>query len=239
LIYFKANNTGVMPMNSPSSNKQKGPTFSFEQKVGILLLFVLGVGGLVLGVRYMGRHLERPFYNVKYYDGPAYVSSDEQEAAEIAEQRVSDTDEDGISDYDELYVYKSSPYLADSDSDGLSDYDEIFSGKDPNCPEDKECGFYYAADEAGTPIGGVDIIEGIPNSGIEAPVNLDNDQEVLNYFSSMSAEEIRTTMLGAGMPAETLDQLDDATLIQLFNEAIGSAADTGALTDAINQYSAE
>lgn len=227
-------------MPSPSTNKQKGPTFSFEQKVGILLLFVLGVGGLVLGVKYMGRHLERPFYNVKYYDGPEYVSADEQEARDIAEQRISDTDADGISDYDELYVYKSSPYLADSDSDGFSDYEEIFSGNDPNCPEGKECGFYYAVDEAGSGLTTSDVIAGLPNSGIEQPtVNFDSEADVYNYFTNMSADEIRETMLGAGMPAETLDQIDDATLIQLFNEAIGSATDTGALTDIINQNVAE
>ncbi|MFH1433556.1 MAG: hypothetical protein ABIG32_01530, partial [Candidatus Uhrbacteria bacterium] len=176
-------------MPSPSTNKppspklrrprQKGPAFSFEQKVGILLLFVLGVGGLILGVRFMGRHLERPFYNVKYYDGPAYVSADEREAEEIATQRISDTDEDGISDYDELYVYKSSPYLADSDSDGFNDYEEIFSGNDPNCPQGKECGFYHSADAVGSPLGTSDIIDGIPNSGIEQPtVNLDSEQDV-------------------------------------------------------------
>jgi len=223
-------------MTSPSSNKQKGPTFSFEQKVGILLILVLGVGGLILGFKYMGRHLERPFYGVKYYDGPAYVSLAEQEAQEIAEQRVSDTDEDGISDYDELYVYRSSPYLTDSDSDGFSDYEEIFSGNDPNCPEGKECGFYYAAEDAGSPLAGTDIIEGIPNSGFETPTeNFDSEEDIYNYFTSMSAEEIREAMIQAGMPAETLNELDDETLIQLFNEAIGSASDTGALDQVINQ----
>ena len=32
-----------------------------------------------------------------------------------------DTDKDGLSDYDELNFYKTSPYLEDSDSDGFSD----------------------------------------------------------------------------------------------------------------------
>lgn len=36
-----------------------------------------------------------------------------------------DTDNDGISDYDEIYVYKTNPLLKDSDNDGLSDLDEL------------------------------------------------------------------------------------------------------------------
>ncbi|HPT08408.1 MAG TPA: hypothetical protein PLE28_01790 [bacterium] len=43
-----------------------------------------------------------------------------------------DTDSDGLSDYDETYVYKTDPNNLDSDSDILSDYDEInIFGTDP------------------------------------------------------------------------------------------------------------
>lgn len=41
----------------------------------------------------------------------------------------TDTDGDGLSDYDEIYKYKTDPIKADSDGDGLSDYDEIFKYK--------------------------------------------------------------------------------------------------------------
>lgn len=37
-----------------------------------------------------------------------------------------DSDYDGLSDYDEIYVYNTDPNNHDSDGDGLSDYDEIF-----------------------------------------------------------------------------------------------------------------
>lgn len=43
-----------------------------------------------------------------------------------------DSDKDGISDYDEIYVYGTNPLKADTDGDGLSDYEEIFVyGTDP------------------------------------------------------------------------------------------------------------
>ena len=38
-----------------------------------------------------------------------------------------DSDDDGISDNDELTIYHTNPNLADSDNDGLSDHEEIFT----------------------------------------------------------------------------------------------------------------
>lgn len=37
----------------------------------------------------------------------------------------SDADADGISDYDEIHVYKTNPLSPDSDGDGFSDFEEI------------------------------------------------------------------------------------------------------------------
>jgi len=44
----------------------------------------------------------------------------------------ADTDSDGLSDWTELYVNYTNPFLADTDNDGVSDYDETLSGSDPN-----------------------------------------------------------------------------------------------------------
>ncbi|MEO8615219.1 MAG: binary toxin-like calcium binding domain-containing protein [Luteolibacter sp.] len=44
----------------------------------------------------------------------------------------SDTDGDGLSDFDELFTYSTSLYEADTDYDGLTDYDEVNTyGTDP------------------------------------------------------------------------------------------------------------
>ena len=43
-----------------------------------------------------------------------------------------DSDEDGLSDWTELYVTYTSPFLYDTDNDGVSDYCEIQKGSDPN-----------------------------------------------------------------------------------------------------------
>lgn len=43
------------------------------------------------------------------------------------ELKERDSDNDGITDYDEIYVYGTDPLSADTDGDGLSDYEEIYT----------------------------------------------------------------------------------------------------------------
>lgn len=43
----------------------------------------------------------------------------------------ADTDEDGLSDYDEIYIYNTNPNMWDTDSDGMGDGTEITSGLNP------------------------------------------------------------------------------------------------------------
>ncbi len=45
-----------------------------------------------------------------------------------------DTDNDNLSDYDEIYVYKTNPLNPDTDDDGIYDGDEILLGLDPLNP---------------------------------------------------------------------------------------------------------
>ena len=44
---------------------------------------------------------------------------------------LTDTDEDGLSDYDEVKKYKTDPLKEDTDDDGISDNGEIKLGLDP------------------------------------------------------------------------------------------------------------
>jgi len=44
----------------------------------------------------------------------------------------TDTDADGLIDYQELYVTFTNPFVQDTDNDGVSDYYETVSGSDPN-----------------------------------------------------------------------------------------------------------
>lgn len=46
-----------------------------------------------------------------------------------------DSDNDGLTDSDELDIYNTNPYKRDTDGDGITDGDEIKRGTDPNDPD--------------------------------------------------------------------------------------------------------
>lgn len=56
---------------------------------------------------------------------PAAVYTDSQ-------LKAMDSDNDGLSDYDETYIYHTDPQVRDTDGDGFSDGDEVKFGFDPN-----------------------------------------------------------------------------------------------------------
>ncbi|MEX2719177.1 MAG: hypothetical protein Q6370_023005 [Candidatus Sigynarchaeota archaeon] len=47
-----------------------------------------------------------------------------------------DTDGDGLFDWNEIFYYRTDPRLADTDGDGVTDPEEISSGTDPRDPDD-------------------------------------------------------------------------------------------------------
>jgi len=65
-------------------------------------------------------------------DGDGLLNWEEEDAKTDKNKR--DTDEDGLTDYDEVKNYHTDGTKRDTDNDGLSDYEEVFKyGTDPNC----------------------------------------------------------------------------------------------------------
>ena len=98
---------------------------------------------------YKLRKISKEFTVIKFHDNEKnlYLDSDinldsdedldldgltnKQEKEYKTNPELSDTDLDGINDYDEIFVYKTDPNKEDTDGDGLRDYDEIKLGLDP------------------------------------------------------------------------------------------------------------
>lgn len=57
-----------------------------------------------------------------------------------------DTDDDGLSDSDELYIYFTNPNIPDTDGDGICDGDEVKLGLNPLL-KDTDGNGVYDADE--------------------------------------------------------------------------------------------
>ena len=133
--------------------------------------------------------------------------------------RARDVDEDGLSDYDELYVYQTSPYLDDSDSDGIKDKEEIEKETDPNCPEGKDCTQPSIANTAGQTTG----------LAVEEQLSLSPE--------NIPIDTLRQTLKNSGVPESTLNAIDDQTLRDMYAQVL---AEEGIDTNiAVNTANAE
>jgi hypothetical protein len=56
---------------------------------------------------------------------------DSEEAKYKTSVTSSDTDEDGLTDWQEIFNFKTDPLKADTDGDGLTDGYEVRRGMDP------------------------------------------------------------------------------------------------------------
>lgn len=133
-----------------------------------------------------------------------------------------DTDNDGLSDYDEINFYKTSPYLEDSDGDGYSDKEEIENNKDPNCPVGRDCDTNVLLNAEAD----------LTNPGVANNIDLEElealNQSKLNSTSTQSeislsdidAPTLRQMLLEAGMEKALLDQISDQDLLATFQETL-------------------
>jgi hypothetical protein len=53
----------------------------------------------------------------------------------VGDKVFEDTDKDGISNYDEVHIYKTDPFVVDTDNDGFSDGAEVMGGFNPLDPK--------------------------------------------------------------------------------------------------------
>lgn len=140
-----------------------------------------------------------------------------------------DTDGDGLSDWDELNIYNTSPYLEDSDSDGFSDKQEIDNNKDPNCPAGRDC---YDQDfssiqtnnenQAGS---SVERGNGFLQELNKAAGNQTDVGDIsFSQMENLDAATLRQILKEAGMSEELLNQISDEELLKTWQEVISGQA---------------
>ncbi len=204
---------------------------SSEQKVAFALLLFLGIGGIFFGFRSFGSNIRRPFdlQVARYLKGEKFLTSSQKEQQELEASKTRDVDGDGLTDYDELYVYKTSPYLTDSDSDGFDDKTEVFSGNDPTCPKENDCG--DQAEISGDQNEVSSLVEAFGSSASilqSGQIDFEKPEDVENFFRQATLEEIRNALKQAGVSQEQLDQITDEELMEFFNSTLNEAANEGA-----------
>ena len=172
-----------------------------QQKMAVVFLALLTIGIIVIWTLQLNAQLRKPYgTDKKLTPTPAASSTDEI-------LKSKDTDGDGLSDYDEINIYHTSPYLEDTDGDGINDKQEITQGTDPNCPTGKVCN---AGDGLISTSSVSSVISSSTVSGEAAP--LTNSGEVTPAL-------LRQILLQNGYDKATLDKVSDDEIMNSYLEA--------------------
>lgn len=212
-------------------------TFDRRHKVGLGLLVVAMITIVIIWYVQLRQNIITPLYGNNTSNQNTAVLSQEQQTQ--SDLRSKDTDGDGLNDWDELNLYKTSPYLADTDSDSFSDKQEIESGNDPTCPEGQSCVVSTTPSSTNSDSSfESSTLENLLNqnsSGTQTQTNT-NASSTSTTNTSLSAEEknalrealgenaqpadLRKLLLQAGMEQKTLDSLTDEQIVTTFQEMI-------------------
>ncbi len=178
------------------------------QRIGVALLIC--ITALVILVTFLQFKSHLFSYGVRGKSDPlaALDPSAKAEKQEDALKHV-DTDGDGLTDYDELFVYHSSPYLRDTDSDGVADGDEVRRGSSPTCPEGKDCLFNPIVAQANASSTPATLTTKPTNSGSKPSMDL----------SKLSPEDLRTALIESGVPEAQLVGVSNEDLIKIILQA--------------------
>lgn len=168
-------------------------------KVGVFI-FLFAVAGITVWQMRSRLAINLPDFSTS--DLASFAPSNILEQAD-EELRNQDSDEDGLSDYDELRVYGSSPYLADSDSDGITDDQEVAAGTDPNCPVGENCFETFQTTNSAD------------NTNPLGTFVNDEIKEALN-----DPDRLRELLIEGGADPLLVNSLDDQTIQVLAQEAL-------------------
>ena len=207
--------------NQGSSSQEPTPPSSplnKNQKIAMASLVVFAVLIVALWAAQLKNNIYGPF-NKAVSKNQAASQTDSEAAL-----RTKDTDGDGLSDYDELNIYSTSPYLEDTDGDGFKDGEEIKNGADPNCPKGRTCSGLEETSAVGqaTSTTQNDISNSLLKQfGATNPVNQPNlNGDQLQALKNIDAASLRQLLIQKGMPKETLDKISDEELMQSYSEVL-------------------
>jgi hypothetical protein len=216
------------------------------EKFFLLFLVIITVSAVILGYLQFQKNIKSPLYysylerkrgELRTEYNLINLNIDTLGKAEIKKLQSQDSDLDGLDDYSEIYIYKTSPYLEDSDNDGIWDKDEVFNGTDPNCPQGQTCQqpLEVPSGLSGGPVenatssqelnintSGYDEIFQLLNTSGAENINAEDKQQVLDTLKNLTPAEIRQELIKRGMDQSLLDKIDDQTLKAYFLQTLNS-----------------
>jgi hypothetical protein len=194
------------------------------RKIAVIFLAILGVFFIGASVYQMSSRIKRPF---KVSDTVFSVDKDSDEARFLEVLQNRDTDSDGLFDFDEINVYKTSAYLEDTDSDGISDYEEVrgaannLEGMDPTCPKGTDC-YGLISDFTNASSSTETILPEInSNNNTEAKTEEEKLMESLST-GEIDTSILRSMLISNGLNEEEVNQISDEELKAIYLQAVAN-----------------
>lgn len=213
------NNYQVEDREEDSQNN--GPasfnSLSKERKIAAGLLGIFAVIIIVIWFSELKNNLD-PLARIKKESASKTNNVSVQEADSEENLRIKDSDGDGLSDWDELNLYKTSPYLEDSDSDGFNDKNEINSGNDPNCPTGRNCSGVSGLDNSN--LNDNSGFENLTQNILDDTANNALDQATTLLNAPTNANTLRQILLDSGFDRVALDKISDEDLIKAYQVSV-------------------
>ncbi|MBT6574118.1 hypothetical protein HOM83_03715 [Candidatus Falkowbacteria bacterium] len=188
-----------------------------RQNIAMAVVSIVSFIVVIIGVYQVKNILLIPMPGIGQPGNSPYVAPvvDETDLSQIDPEKLKDqdTDEDGITDFDELYVYETSPYLADSDSDGFDDAYEIQNFEDPMCPQGQNC-FSSFSPEEGT---ATELVEDATGGSSQyQPIAVDQED-----ILQISADQLLSLLVATGNITQAdLASIDDQSLLVMYDQML-------------------
>jgi len=200
------------------NDRQQGQSFRKlprPQKVAVISLSIVAVGILGVWLWQSNSRLNSPFRPSDAEIAQAEKTAADKAAADAA-SKTKDTDGDGLSDYDEINVYHTSPYLEDTDGDGVSDGQEVKLGTDPLCNEKtSNCGFLSANPGATSSATSTTVA-----TSTTPAENVDQALLIKALSGQGDADTMRQILIQGGANADQVKLLSDADLMSMYADVL-------------------
>jgi hypothetical protein len=210
------------------NDRQQGQSFRKlprPQKVAVIGLSIVAVGILGVWLWQSNSRLNSPFRPSDAEIAQAEKTAQEQAVADAA-AKTKDTDGDGLSDYDEINVYHTSPYLADTDGDGVSDGEEVRLGTDPLCNEKtSNCGFLTGQTSATT-----SATTTATDTSATPAENVDQTLIIKALSGQGDADTMRQILIQGGANADQVKLLSDEDLMSMYTDVLKAQSPGTAIT---------
>lgn len=139
-----------------------------------------------------------------------------------------DTDNDGLNDFEEQYVYNTSIYLVDTDSDGASDFAEVQNGANPNCADGNVCVTLGTADTSTVTSTATGQEEA--NAQYSDILAAQSGPTSVPHPDDITAEELRDLLVELGATPEDIAEVTDEQLLAEYRLAYEGQSSEGTVS---------